>query len=250
MPINQSMNRRVIVGLFTLSLLTVPLPAVAGLGDLIDGLSKPVESLPVVGEVVKATGETLDPVVDPVVGLIDPVVDPIIDPVTGSPSPTTTAPPVDDRTTPTTTATTTPTATTTTAARWGESSTATTVLSQAAADDRQPAPKAPAGSELQSDPVPGGNVEFLRQALVSRDLAPSTPAAPVVAVGWLPQLAEWLRGAIGDLADLLMFPVRLVELLARALLSAGAGLVAPASLLAAIVAWSVWDRRPRAQVIG
>jgi hypothetical protein len=125
------------------------------------------------------------------------------------------------------------------------------VSNQIATSNRQPvAPGTSAGSELQSDPVPGGNVDFLHQALVSRDIPPSTPAAPVVTVGWLPQLAEWLRGAIGDLADLLMFPVRLVELLARALLSAGAGLVAPASLLAAIVAWSVWDRRPRAQVIG
>ena len=53
-------------------------------------------------------------------------------------------------------------------------------------------------------------------------------------------LINWLR--TDGLRDLLALPVRLLDLLARALLTAGSGLIAPLSMLLALTAYLVKDR--------
>jgi hypothetical protein len=55
-------------------------------------------------------------------------------------------------------------------------------------------------------------------------------------------LTAWLRDAAGGLLGLLALPIRLVELLARALMTAGSGLIAPLSLLLAYTAFAIKDR--------
>ena len=54
-------------------------------------------------------------------------------------------------------------------------------------------------------------------------------------------LTNWLR--TDGLRNLLALPVRLLDLLARALLTAGSGLVAPLSMLLALTAYLIKDRR-------
>jgi hypothetical protein len=61
--------------------------------------------------------------------------------------------------------------------------------------------------------------------------------------GWLNGLTNWLRSGANGLLDLLAMPVRLLELLSRALLTAGSGLIAPLSMLLAFTAYLIKDRR-------
>ena len=49
--------------------------------------------------------------------------------------------------------------------------------------------------------------------------------------GWLFSLSNWLGAGISGLLDVLSIPMRLLEVLLRALTSSGAVLLAPASLL-------------------
>lgn len=69
------------------------------------------------------------------------------------------------------------------------------------------------------------------------------PAVESVDAGWLDGLTNWLRNSAGGLLDLLAMPIRLLELLARAVLTAGSGLIAPLSMLLAFTAMQIKDRR-------
>ncbi len=51
---------------------------------------------------------------------------------------------------------------------------------------------------------------------------------------WLSALRSWLQSGVSGLLDVLAIPARLLEILLRALLSAGSGLVAPAAILMAL----------------
>jgi hypothetical protein len=55
---------------------------------------------------------------------------------------------------------------------------------------------------------------------------------------WLHALKGWLESGLSGLFDVLAIPARFLELLFRALISAGSGLVAPAAILAALAATS------------
>jgi hypothetical protein len=68
-------------------------------------------------------------------------------------------------------------------------------------------------------------------------------AAEVVDAGWLNGLTSWLRTSADGLLNLLALPIRLLDLLARALLTAGSGLIAPLSMLLAFTAVLIKDRR-------
>lgn len=59
------------------------------------------------------------------------------------------------------------------------------------------------------------------------------------------RLLSWLSGAGSGLLGLLAGPLLAFEILLRALLSAGSGLVAPASLLASYLVRLVWETRRR-----
>lgn len=86
----------------------------------------------------------------------------------------------------------------------------------------------------------------LQTALVGTAAAPPTVAgrlADSTGAGWLTGLTDWLRGTANGLGDLLSIPLRLLAILVRALLTAGSGLVAPASLALAFTIYAVRDRR-------
>lgn len=59
------------------------------------------------------------------------------------------------------------------------------------------------------------------------------------------RLLSWLTGAGAGILGILAGPLLALEILFRALLSAGSGLVAPASLLASYLLRLVWEARPR-----
>jgi hypothetical protein len=61
--------------------------------------------------------------------------------------------------------------------------------------------------------------------------------------GWLTGLTGWLRAVAEGLLSVLAFPIRLLELLWRAMFSAGSGLVAPISLLVAYTVSALRERR-------
>ena len=235
------------------SLLMVALPAQAGLGDLVDDLVDPVEDIPVVGDIVEpiiedvadpivegtvepVTGDLVDPVVDEVLApvvtpTVDPVVTPIVDEVVTPPLDYV-APPVTETIPPVGTATTLP----------------------VIASNQE----APAGGSAGFDLAVQSTTQIRslqaalawQTALVDGNvIRPSTldvdEPAPVdlAAANWLNGLTNWLRSNVDALLNLLALPIRLLELLARALLTAGSGLIAPLSMLLAFTAVLIKDRR-------
>jgi hypothetical protein len=73
--------------------------------------------------------------------------------------------------------------------------------------------------------------------------AAQTADVEMIDSSWLNGLTNWLRNSADGLLDLLGMPFRLLELLARALLTAGSGLIAPLSMLLAFTAYMIKDRR-------
>jgi hypothetical protein len=260
------------------SLLMVALPAQAGLGDLLDDLLDPVEDIPVVGDLVEPIVEDLvapivEDIVEPVAGdLADPVVDEVLAPVLTPIVDTDVTPIVDEVVAPVldngvapVTETIPPVGTTT-----------TTTLPVIASNQEAPVGES-AGFGISSSGYPGGvlladsldnsgdeviavqsttQTQSLEAALAlqttlvdSNDTDPSTldggqPApADLVEGDWLNGLTHWLRNSADGLLNLLALPIRLLELLARALLTAGSGLIAPLSMLLAFTALLIKDRR-------
>ena len=235
------------------SLLMVALPAQAGLGDLLDELVDPVEDIPVVGDIVEpiiedvadpivegtvepVTGDLVDPVVDEVLApvltpIVDTVVTPIVDEVVTPPLDYV-APPVTETIPPVGTATTLPViASNQEAPAGGSAGFDLSVQSTMQIRSLQ------AALALQTTLVDGNVIQ------------PSTldvdHAAPVdlATANWLIGLTNWLRSSADGLLNLLALPIRLLELLARALLTAGSGLIAPLSMLFAFTAVLIKDRR-------
>ena len=83
----------------------------------------------------------------------------------------------------------------------------------------------------------------LQSALVESDATDQLADPQPIDAGWLNGLTAWLRDHTGGLLDLLALPIRLLELLVRALLTAGSGLIAPLSMLLAFTACALKDRR-------
>jgi hypothetical protein len=256
-------ERLFIFGLVAILTLGLASPAQAGLGDLIDGLLDPVEELPVLGEIVDpVVGGIVDPVVDPLIEdvftpavenvvapIVEPVVEEVLPPVVDEvvpPIDQIEVPPlIDDVTTP-------PIESITVPGTSGRADSPTIRTSFTNLNDPAPAREnLPNGS---THILGNGNgngrslvlAHALQTALVGTAGTPPTVAgrlADSTGAGWLMGLTDWLRGTANGLADLLSIPLRLLELLARALLTAGSGLVAPASLALAFTIYAVRDRR-------
>lgn len=259
------------VGVGLVSLLMVGLPAEAGLGELVDDLLDPAEDAPVVGGIVEPIAEgVVDPIVEdsaePVAGdLVDPVVDETLTPIV-----TTVVPPtVDDDATPVPDIEVAPVAeippvgtTTTTTFRVIESD-----PEEAAGVSGRvgPTPSRYPGGALVADTAaargeliavrsttPLMSLETalaLQTTLVDRtgtrysDPDVDQPAPTDRVEGWLNGLTNWLRTSTDRLVNILALPIRLLELLTRALLTAGSGLIAPLSTLLAFTAFLIKDRR-------
>ncbi len=264
-----------IVGL--MSVLTMPMPAQAGLGDLLDGLLAPVNEVPIVGDIVEPVvqgvvdplvGQVLDPiagaVVDPIVDqvvapVVDPVVNPLVDAVVGD-----AAPPVVEEGTP-------PVQETIPNLPSPVEETISNVPPNPPTRESTGVESRPAGVSMSlevtppwySAPVATASVGSSRTTRTqSLEAAVSVQAAliasapliwhadgtrevsdRVVGDNWLDGLTGWLRDSADGLGTLLALPVRLLALLARALLTAGSGMIAPLSMLLALTAYLVKDRR-------
>lgn len=256
------------------SMVMVALPAQAGLGDLLDDLLDPVEDVPVAGDIVDPIIEGLvDPVVDgevgPVAGdLVDPIVDEVLAPVVTPIVEAVVTPIVEGAVTPVLDNVVAPAIETIPPV----GGTTTTTLPVGTSDQHAPAGES-AGFGLSSLGYPGGvliadtNIDSdvggfqmttglqsleaalaLQTAMVdSGSTGLANPGAvqtqvETIDAGWLDGLTNWLRNGANSLLDLLALPIRLLELLARALLTAGSGLIAPLSMLLAFTAILIKDR--------
>lgn len=218
-------------------LFVLAVPAQAGLGNLLDPL---VEDLPAMEDVVAPVVEdVLDPAVETigeeaapiqeVVAPSDPpeaeeVVQPVVDAVL--PPVDEVVPPVDE------------------------------IVMPPVIDEYPVAPIA-ANQNPPESGISGGATDVrdsgsfelaqsLQVALTRSVLASPAVSGPLVdssGSSWLLGLTGWLRSAGGGLVDLLAIPLKLLELLGRALLTAGSGLVAPASLAIAFTLHAVRDQR-------
>lgn len=241
-----------------LSVLAVP--AQAGLGDLLDPL---VEDLPVVEDVVDPlVDEVVDPVVETigegiaapiqevVAPLVPPEVEKAVQPVVDEVLPPVDeiVPPVDEiEVPPVIDENPVPPIESITGTRTSDSP---TVRSDNATVDVANENSPESGiSRGVTDVRESGSLELaqsLQAALTRTALASPTVSGPLIdssGGSWLLGLTDWLRNAGGGLVDLMAIPLRLLELLARALLTAGSGLVAPASLAMAFTLHAVRDRR-------
>jgi hypothetical protein len=261
--------RQALVMMGLVSLLMVALPAQAGLGDLLDDLLDPVEDSPVVVEPI--VEDVVDPIVEdivePVAGdLVDPVVDEVLAPIVD----TVVTPIVDEVVTPVLDDAVPPV--TETIPTVGETTTTTLLVG---VPDQEAAARDSVGFGVSLTGYPGGALliesnnhgevllvqsttdlqslaaaRALQATLVDSgvtepaivEVAQPT-AAEVVDAGWLNGLTNWLRTSADGLLNLLALPIRLLELLARALLTAGSGLIAPLSMLLAFTAVLIKDRR-------
>jgi hypothetical protein len=264
-----------------MSVLTMPMPAQAGLGDLLDGLLAPVNEVPIVGDIVEPTvqgvvdplvgevlnpiaGSVVDPIVDQVVApvvtsVVTPVVNPLVDAVVGDPPPPAVeeTPPIQE--------------TFPNVPSLVEETIPNVPPSPSSPRESTGVESRPAGVSLSLDvappwysaPVASPPIRTSRtiraqslEAAVSVHAAlvanaplishsADTRRAPdrVVGDSWLDGLTGWLRDSADGLGTLLALPVRLLALLARALLTAGSGLIAPLSMLLALTAYLVKDRR-------
>ena len=229
-----------------LILFALALPAHAGLGDLFDEvLDDPIADLtaplaPVVTSVPLAEDlvETVDVVISPLVTVVDEVASPVVtvvdevvvEPVTDLVEPATdTVEPVGDTVVPVPTVEVPPTLTTALSAPGADSSPVRPALVGVA-----PVVQAAVVGSVDPDSVQRvllasiSNANFpLHDREGNQILVNRTP--------WLTALGAWLESGLSGLLDVLAIPARFLELLFRALTSAGSGLVAPSAILAALV---------------
>jgi hypothetical protein len=228
------------------SLLMAALPAQAGLGDLVDDLLDPVEDAQVVG----GTAEIVDDVVAPLAeDIVQPVagdlVDPVVDEVPTTTVTTVVPPVVDDTTTPVSdiaiapvTETIPPVVTTTTTTiRVTESAQEEAARESIDIRSKRPLIGLETALALQMTLVDGSSTQL-------SELNVDQPASEnLVGANWLDGLTSWLRNSTDGLVKILALPIRLLEVLARALMTAGSGLIAPLSMLLAFTALLIKDRQ-------
>ena len=252
------MRRWVALGGTFLILFALALPARAGLGDLLGGvledpiseLTEPlaplVTSVPLVEDLIETTEALTAPVVtavesvaSPVVTVVDEAVGPIVEPVEEVVDPEVVEPPLDPVTDvlepvldvdplPPVEPTRPIVNPTVTAPRLVE-----LTVDQA----RAPTPiEADSGRPDLSTETASIQRAFLTSisdfSLSVQDREGNGPVASNNA--WLSALKAWLRSGVSALLDVVAIPARLLEILLRALLSAGSGLVAPAAILVSL----------------
>ncbi|HKY49077.1 MAG TPA: hypothetical protein VJQ79_13960, partial [Acidimicrobiia bacterium] len=255
------------------SLLMVALPAQAGLGDLLDDLLDPEEDIPVVGDIVEpVAADVVDPIVE---DLVEPVGGDLVDPVVNevlTPTATTAVPPaVDDTTTPV------PDVAGAPVAETAPVRTITTTTISVIESDQVEAARESETVATSSSGYPGGVLVADTTATSGEGLIAIRSRAPLagletalalqttlvgssvtrlsdlnvsppdsenrVEANWLSGLTGWLRNGASELVNVLALPIRLLEVLARALITAGSGLIAPLSMLLAFTALLIKDRR-------
>jgi hypothetical protein len=244
-----------LVAILTLGLAS---PAQAGLGDLGDGLLDPVEELPLIDGIVEPVVEVVEPVVevvepvlapvvDPVVEVLDPVVEEVVDPVVEVVDPVVeVVDPVVEVVDPVVEVVDPP------GSIVDHVADEPSVIEEGVSSIESVAAWGPslAGhvDQILSDVDDHGSLglaQTLQAALAStRGTLPTVAGRLVDSSGaaWLMGLTDWLHRTANYLMDVLSIPLRLLEILARALLTAGSGLVAPASLALAFTIYAVRDR--------
>jgi hypothetical protein len=258
-----------LVAILTLGLAS---PAQAGLGDLGDGLLDPVEELPLIGGIVEPVVEVVEPVeevvepvlapvVDPVVEVLDPVVEEVVDPVVEVVDPVVevvdpvvevvdpvveVVDPVVEVVDPVVEVVDPP------GSIVDHVADEPSVIEEGVSSIESVAASGPslAGhvDQILSDVDDHGSLglaQTLQAALAStRGTLPTVAGRLVDSSGaaWLMGLTDWLHRTANYLMDVLSIPLRLLEILVRALLTAGSGLVAPASLALAFTIYAVRDR--------
>ena len=277
--VGHRLGRLTFLTLGLVSLLMLAIPAQAGLGDLLSGLLNPVEDLPVVGDVLDPVVQAVvvplvQDVVAPVTGaLVDPIVDQIlpapVTTVTTTPTVTTVTttvePPVDEVVTPVVDPVVppliepvkdlVPPAPTTTI-------TAPAAIDRLRGIEEPPEPVRVTSSTVSTSngsalrpTVPTGR-ESLQAALLLQtalaessvlteddgSLALSTEGTDTESA-FFERLTDWLRNNSDQFLSLIALPIRFLELLTRALLTAGSGLIAPVSMLLAVTSYLIKDRR-------
>jgi hypothetical protein len=257
------MRRWVASGGTFLILFAFALPARAGLGDLLDGvlddpigaltapLDPVVTAVPLVEDVVETVDAVTSPlvtvvdeiaspivtvvdevVVEPVIDLVEPVTDdvePVVDPVEPVVDPVVDiVEPVVNTVEPVPTIEVDPTLTTAVSGRVADNSPVTPALVGVA-----PVVQATVPGPVETESVRRVLLASLSHATLPVDdregnqvLVKKTP--------WLTALGAWLESGLSGLLDVLAIPARFLELLFRALISAGSGLVAPAAILTAL----------------
>ena len=250
-----------------LILFALALPARAGLGDLLGGvledpiseLTEPlaplVTSVPLVEDLIETTEALTSPVVtvidslaspvvtavdqlaSPVVTAVEPVlevvepstdpVDPVIEPVVEV------VPVLEDPLAPLP-----PVETTLPARVLNTVETATPLEVVNLPLDEAPVPPVEADNELSGRSIETASIQRALLTSISDatlSLQDREGNDPVVTNSdWLSALRGWLESGVSGLLDVLAMPARLLEILLRALMSAGSGLVAPAAILVAL----------------
>lgn len=247
--------------LAALMAITLVVPSVAARADLLGGVTDWVDDTvddtvvtteDIVDNTIGDTGTGLDETVDSLTDTVDTVSEELTGAVDETAGDVLT-----DPTTPTTTTTTIPTITTTTVPR---STTTTTTATTPTTVPLSRADMSATSDEDRTEAViadrnspPGGSGlsgEVLTVLSVAGGLTDPSILEPVRFVA-LPdeslygRLLDWLVGAGSGLLGLLAGPLLALEILLRALLSAGSGLVAPASLLVSYLGRLLWESRGR-----
>ncbi len=208
------------------------------LGPLVEPLKPVTESVgTVLAPTTEPAGEILEPVADPVVEVLSPVTDPLLDPVEEVVNPITDPPldPVEEVDDPIL-------------------DTVEDVIDPPIEPNPPPiGGGTPPGSETNSSQlvgVAGSLVESspsLRSDLVSSAVSLLPPSSagvvlsPTLTQSLLSQILDWLSGL--DAGSLLSAPFLGLQVLLRALVSAGRGLLVPAVMLVALAIFMARDRR-------
>lgn len=246
------MRRCIALGGVFLILFALALPAQAGLGDLLgEVLDNPVQDLtaplapmvttfPIVSDLTESVDAVVAPVLtvvddvaSPVVAVVDEVAEPLVDlvePVVG-----------DDDLVPGV-----PVEPVTPPSVLPELAGGPRVTSASASLDEPISNQVPTvGVPQEATAVRMSQLDSIQRLLlttinrptisvVEREGSNAGIGAPIGIAAWLTALGAWLGSGISGLLDVLAIPIRLLELLLRALTSAGAGLVAPAAVLGAL----------------
>jgi hypothetical protein len=249
------MRRWVALGGTFLILFALALPARAGLGDLFDGvlddpigaltapLDPVVTAVPLVDDLVETVDVVTSPLVtvvdevavEPVIDLVEPATDDvepvvdIVDPVVDTVEPVVdTVEPVVDTVVPVSTVEVYPTLTTALSAPGADSSPVRPALVGVA-----PVVQAAVVGSVDTDSVQRVLLASISNAAFPLDDREGNQTL-VDRTHWLTALGAWLESGLAGLLDVLAIPARFLELLFRALISAGSGLVAPAAILTAL----------------
>ncbi|HKZ21240.1 MAG TPA: hypothetical protein VJQ57_14165 [Acidimicrobiia bacterium] len=195
---------------------------------VVDQLASPLVTVveEVVSPIVEPVEEVVSPIVDPEEEVVDPeVIEPSLDPVTNILEPVLDVPPAP------TVEPTVPVLNSTT--------TSTRFEIVELTFDQAPIPT-PADAESTRSAPSTETISIQRALLASisglslswQDREGNDPVAGNI--DWLSALRGWLQSGVAALLDVLAIPARLFEILLRALLSAGSGLVAPAAILVSL----------------